>query len=57
MENNTLTSAGSALIGAGLAIVVNDLIKGFILLGAGVVLLVGVALLQKFGVPVSARIG
>lgn len=55
--NNLLTlgDAGSLLIGAGLAKLADSLNVGLILIGAGAGLKILVAVLQKFGVPVSAN--
>lgn len=54
MENKNLTvsEAGAILMGAGL-VSLNDVQTGLILIGAGVLLKVLVAILQKTGVPVS----
>lgn len=47
-----ITQTGSALIGAGL-IKLDDIYVGLTLIGLGVVLQVMVAVLNKYGVPVS----
>lgn len=47
-----ISQTGSALIGAGL-IKLDDIRVGLLLIGAGVLLQVLVAVLQKVGVPVS----
>lgn len=55
MEVNTslnLTIAGSALMGAGLA-KLDDLTVGLSLIGVGAALQILVAVLNKFGIPVS----
>lgn len=49
----TVGDAGSLLIGAGLTKIDADFTTGLILVGAGVVLKVLVAVLQKFDIPVS----
>jgi hypothetical protein len=54
MDNRAwnISQTGSALIGAGL-IKLDDINVGLMLIGAGVVLQILVAVLQKVGVPVS----
>jgi len=54
MENKlwNLTNTGMALIGAGF-VKLDDLIIGLSLIGAGVVLQVLVAVLNKYNIPVS----
>ena len=59
MDNNkvwNISQTGSALIGAGL-IKLDDLQVGMILIGVGVVLQILVAVLNRFDIPVSARLG
>lgn len=50
----TLGDAGSLLLGAGLT-KLDDLYVGLTLIGVGALLKIVVAVLQKFGVPVSAQ--
>lgn len=57
MNNNTITSTGSALMGAGLVMVQNNVQTGLILIGVGTVLTILVAWLQKAGLPVQADPG
>ena len=47
--------AGSALIGAGLNRVSEDLKLGMTLLGVGVVLTIAKALFDHFGIPIAGR--
>jgi hypothetical protein len=54
MNNQTISGTGSALMGAGLVMVQNDLNTGLILIGVGVVLNVLVAYLNKKGLEVQA---
>lgn len=49
----TLGEAGSLLLGAGLT-KLDDIYVGLALIGTGAVLKIVVAILQKYGVPVSA---
>ena len=53
-ENLTIGDAGSLLMGAGLA-KLDDLIVGLSLIGAGVILKIVVALLQKKGIDVKSQ--
>jgi hypothetical protein len=55
MQNQTISGTGSALMGAGLVMVQNDLNTGLILIGVGVVLNVLVAYLNKKGLEVQAN--
>ena len=54
MNNQTIAGTGSALMGAGLVMVQNDLNTGLILIAVGVVLNVLVAYLNKKGLEVQA---
>jgi len=56
MNNNQMTilATGSALNGAGLTLVREDLVTGLILIGVGTLLTVLVAVLNKYGVEVQA---
>jgi hypothetical protein len=53
MNNNTITSTGSALMGAGLVLIADDVQTGLILIGVGTVLTILVAWLQKKGLEVQ----
>lgn len=55
MNQFTLSGTADVIIGAGIA-KLNDLKIAGILIGAGIVLKIIVALLQKNGVPISARL-
>jgi hypothetical protein len=55
MNNQTITGTGSALMGAGLVLIQNDLYAGLILIGVGVVLNVLVAYLQTKGWNVQSN--
>lgn len=57
MNNQTIGGTGSALMGAGLVMIQNDLNTGLILIGVGVVLNILVAYLQKVGVAVQSQVG
>ena len=50
----TILATGSALNGAGLSLVREDLVTGLILIGVGTLLTVLVAVLNKYGVEVQA---
>jgi hypothetical protein len=52
MNMFNLELAGSALIGAGIA-KLDDVRIGLLLIGVGVLILVGKAILNKFGIPVA----
>lgn len=54
MNNITIQGTGSALMGAGIALVQQDAQLGLLLIGVGVVLNVLVAWLQKKGLEVQA---
>lgn len=56
-NSNTIGSTGGALMGAGIALIQNDLNTGLILIGVGVVLTVLVAYLQKKGLTVESNLG
>ena len=51
----TLNEAGSLLLGAGLVKVGDSVTIGLLLVLAGALLKVGVAVLNKYGVPVSSN--
>jgi len=51
--NNTIQGTGSALMGAGLVLIQNDLNTGLLLIGVGVVLNILVAVLNKYNIPVQ----
>ena len=55
MENKTwnITQTASALIGAGLIKLDANLYVGLGLIGVGIVLQIGVAVLNKYNIPVS----
>lgn len=53
-NQNTIGSTGSALMGAGLVMLQNNLNTGLILIGVGTILTILVAYLQKAGVPIQA---
>ena len=53
MNNQTIQGTGSALMGAGLVLIQNDLYAGLILIGVGVVLNILVAYLQGKGLNVQ----
>jgi hypothetical protein len=53
--NLTLSEAGSLLLGAGLLRMTDELTNGLIIVGIGVVIKVGVALLKKKGIVVGVR--
>jgi hypothetical protein len=55
--NNTITGTGSALMGAGIALVQTNPVLGLELIGVGVVLTILVAWLQKKGLEVQANLG
>jgi hypothetical protein len=55
MNNQTITGTGSALMGAGLVLIQNDLYAGLILIGVGVILNVLVAYLQTKGWNVQSN--
>ena len=57
MTNQTISGTGSAMMGAGLVMVQNDLNTGLLLIGVGVVLQVLVAVLNKYNIPVSSNLG
>jgi uncharacterized membrane protein len=59
MNNNQMTilATGSALNGAGLSLVREDLVTGLILIGVGTLLTVLVAVLNKYNIPVSSNLG
>jgi len=57
MNNLTISATGSALMGAGLVKLTDDLNTGLILIGVGVVLTVLVAFLNKQGVAVQSNLG
>ena len=57
MNNQTISGTGSALMGAGLVMVQNDLNTGLILIGVGVALNILVAVLNKYNIPVSSNLG
>ena len=52
MNNQTIQGTGSALMGAGLIVLSNDINTGLILIGVGVVLNILVAYLQSKGLEV-----
>jgi hypothetical protein len=52
-NTNTISSTGSALMGAGLVLVQNDVQTGLLLIGVGAVLTILVAYLQKKGLEVQ----
>jgi hypothetical protein len=56
-NQNTISSTGSALMGAGLVMLQSDLNTGLILIGIGTLLTILVSILNKFGVPVQSNIG
>ena len=57
MQNNqTISGTGSALLGAGLIMLQNNLNTGLILIGVGTILNILVAVLQKSGLNVQAPI-
>jgi len=53
--NLTLSEAGSLLVGAGLVKIATELNTALIIIGVGVVIKVGVAILNKKGIVVGAR--
>lgn len=53
--NLTLNEGGSLLLGAGLAKVVDDYVVGLILIGAGAILKITVAVLKKKDIIVGAK--
>jgi uncharacterized membrane protein len=57
MTNQTISGTGSAMMGAGLVMIQNDLNTGLLLIGVGVVLQVLVAVLNKYNIPVSSNLG
>jgi hypothetical protein len=57
MYNQTITGTGSALMGAGLTLIQNNLNTGLILIGVGVCLNILVAVLNKYNIPVSSNLG
>ena len=50
----SLGDAGSLLLGAGL-VKIDDLYVGLTLIGVGAILKITVAVLQKYGIPVSVN--
>ena len=56
-QQTTITSTGSALMGAGLVLVQNDLTTGLSLIGVGTVLTILVSILQKQGLTVESNLG
>lgn len=54
-QNLSIDTAGSMLLGAGLTKLSDDLNIGLLLLGVGILLKVGVALLQKYGLEVQSH--
>ena len=57
MQNQTIGGAGGILIGYGLSAVQTNMVTGLILVGIGALLIIGVALLNKGGIPVQTNIG
>ena len=57
MQNNTIIGTGSALMGAGLALVQGDPVLGLELIGVGAALTILVAWLQKKGLEVQGPLG
>jgi hypothetical protein len=55
MYNQTISGTGSALMGAGLTLIQNNLNTGLILIGVGVALNILVAILNKYNIPVSSN--
>jgi hypothetical protein len=55
MKTNTIGSTGSALMGAGLVLIQNDLTTGLILIATGTVMTVLVAWLQEKGLDIKAN--
>jgi uncharacterized membrane protein len=56
-NQNTISSTGSAMMGAGLVLIQNNLNTGLLLIGVGVVLTILVAVLNKYNIPVSSNLG
>ena len=56
-NQNTISSTGSAMMGAGLVLIQNNLNTGLLLIGVGVILTILVAVLNKYNIPVSSNLG
>jgi hypothetical protein len=56
-NQNTIAGTGSALMGAGLVMVQENIVTGLSLIGIGVVLNILVAVLNKNGIPVQGDLG
>ena len=54
-NQNTISSTGSALMGAGLVMIQNNLNTGLLLIGVGTLLNILVAYLQKKGLEVNSQ--
>lgn len=52
--NQTVSDAGSALIGAGLTLIHDDITTALLLVGFGAGLKILVAVLQKYDIPISS---
>jgi hypothetical protein len=57
MNNQTISGTGSALMGAGLTLIQENLNTGLSLIGVGVCLNILVAILNKYNIPVSSNLG
>lgn len=57
MNNQTISGTGSALMGAGLVMVQNDLNTGLLLIAIGVTLNILVSVLNKYNIPVQSNLG
>ena len=54
-SNIGLTAIGGGLYSYGFTLITNDFYKGLILIGAGVLVIIGAALLNKKGIPVGGK--
>ncbi len=56
-NQTTITSTASALMGAGLVMIQNNVVTGLILIGIGTVMSILVAVLNKNGIAVESDLG